>query len=240
MRQRQTLQLLQQGRLELLGQLANSSNETFLVELTDDDEQCWAIYNPELGEQPLRDFEPGLYRRERAAYLLAVALEWQMIPATVIRGDGPFGPGSLQHFVVHDPGEHVFTLLSAEPAPPHQCPLHDQLRRIALFDLVTNNADRKAGHVLRAEDDHLWAIDHGLCFAAGLTLRTVLWDFAGEAIDPRLLADLATFAEQIPDDVAALLTDREVDALLGRIRQLLDVPQYPEDPTGMSFPWPPI
>lgn len=174
---------------------------------------------------------------EGATHLrLRFGVGWDMVPPTVIRDDGPFGPGSLQQFIVHDPGEHAFTLLPAAPAPPGDCAVHDQLRRIALFDLVTNNADRKAGHVLRAEDEHLWAIDHGLCFAAGFTLRTVLWDFAGEAIDPALLADLAPFAEQAPDDVAALLTGRQEQALLGRIRQLLDVPQFPEDPTGMSLP----
>src|SRR5699024_10031305 len=157
------------------------------------DEQCWAIYKPELGERPLRDFEPGLYRRERAAYLLSEALGWHIVPTTIIREDGPFGIGSLQLFIEHDPAEHFFTLMGQKPE------LHDQLRRLALFDLVINNADRKAGHVLYDSNGRLWGIDHGLCFAAPLKLRTVIWEFADESIEPGLLDDIADLVETLPD-----------------------------------------
>lgn len=231
-------EVLQQGAIELLGQLAQSSNETFLVELTYHDAQHWAIYKPELGERPLADFPPGLHRRERAAYLLSEALGWGIVPTTIIRDDGPFGPGSLQHFMVHDPNKHAFTLLPGAPAPAGVSDTHEQLRRIALFDLIANNADRKAGHVLRGDDGHLWAIDHGLCFSAEPKLRTVLWDFAGETIDPELLAALEPLAEQIPDDVAAHLTWLEEVALTDRVREVLACRRFPEDLTGMAFPWP--
>lgn len=224
--------VLRHGEIEVLGQLVNSSNETFAVELTYGDEQHWAIYKPELGERPLRDFAPGLHRRELAAYLLSEALGWQIVPATLIRDDGPFGIGSFQLFIDHDPAEHFFTLLDQQPDT------HDQLRRIALFDLVINNADRKAGHVLYDDDGRLWGIDHGLCFAAPLKLRTVIWDFAGEEIDPGLLDDIAPLAAEVPGCVAAQLTWRETEALQDRVRELLSAQQYPEDPTGMRFPWP--
>lgn len=233
-------QSLSEGTIELLGQLANSSNETFLVELTHDDDQHWAIYKPELGERRLRDFPPGLYRRERVAYLLSEALGWGLVPPTAIREDAPFGVGSLQRFVVHDPEEHIFTLLPGAPAAPRVSTVHDQLRRIALFDLVVNNADRKSGHVLVGEDGNLWGIDHGLCFAAGFKLRTVLWDFAGEGIDAELLADIAPLADRVPDEVAEHLTWPEEAALIDRVHQLLAFPQFLEDPTGMAFPWPPV
>ena len=224
--------LLAHGEIELLGQLANSSNETFLVEITHEDEECWAIYKPELGERPLMDFEQGLYRRERAAYLLSEALGWQIVPTTVVRDDGPFGIGSLQLFIDHDPAEHFFTMLEEKPET------HDQLRRLALFDLIINNADRKAGHVLYGSDGRLWGIDHGLCFAAPFKLRTVIWDFADEAIDEELLDDLAPLTDEVPENIEEQLSWRETDALQERARQLLFARQYPDDPTGMRFPWP--
>src|SRR5690625_3553609 len=225
-------QVLRYGDIELLGQLANSSNETFLIEATHCDEQCWAIYKPELGERPLMDFEPGLYRRERAAFLLGETLGWQIVPTTVVRDDGPFGIGSLQLFIDHDPTEHFFTLLAQQPET------HEQLRRLALFDLVINNADRKAGHVLHAADQRLWGIDHGLCCAAPTKLRTVMWDFAGEPIDDQLLEDLAPLADEVPAELTELLSEHEISALQDRVADLLLLRRYPNDPSGMRFPWP--
>lgn len=224
--------VLRYGEIELLGRLANSSNETFAVEVTYGDEERWAIYKPELGERPLRDFPPGLYRREVAAYLLSESLGWQLVPRTVIRDDGPLGSGSLQLFIDHDPAEHFFTLMSEKPE------LHDQLRRIALFDLVINNADRKAGHVLYDNQEQLWGIDHGLCFAAPFKLRTVIWEFADEKISQELLDEITPLIDHVPDDVAAELTWRETEALQERVLQLLVTQHYPDDPTGMRFPWP--
>ncbi|NWN88866.1 MAG: SCO1664 family protein [Micrococcaceae bacterium] len=225
-------EILADGEIELLGQLANSSNETFLVEITHDDEQCWAIYKPELGERPLMDFEHGLYRRERATYLLSETLGWHIVPTTVVRDDGPFGIGSLQLFIDHDPAEHFFTMLEDKPET------HDQLRRLAVFDLLINNADRKAGHVLYDSDGRLWGIDHGLCFAAPLKLRTVIWDFADEEIDAELLDDLEPLMDEVPESIEEQLSWRETSALQDRVRQLLFARHYPDDPTGMRFPWP--
>jgi uncharacterized repeat protein (TIGR03843 family) len=240
-------ELLLCGEIELLGRMVNSSNETFLAELTLRGAQHWAIYKPELGERPLRDFPRGLHRRERAAYLLSEALGWGVVPLTVVREEAPFGVGSLQLFIEHDPDRHYFVLLDgaadraalAEPAGAED-PLAvvDQLRRLALFDLVANNADRKAGHVLAGTDGRLWGIDHGLCFAAPFKLRTVMWDFAGEEVDAGLVADLAPLAEEVPGELADLLDWREADALQARVRQVLAAPRFPQDPTGMRFPWP--
>jgi uncharacterized repeat protein (TIGR03843 family) len=241
------VELLLGGEIELLGRMVNSSNETFLAEITLGDAQHWAVYKPELGERPLRDFPPGLHRRECAAYLLSEALGWGVVPPTVVREEAPFGVGSLQLFIEHDPDRHYFVLLDGAAdlvtlagADGTRDPLAviDQLRRLALFDLVANNADRKAGHVLAGTDGRLWGIDHGLCFAAPFKLRTVMWDFAGEEIDAGLVADLAPLAEEVPGDLADLLHWREADALQERIRQLLAAPRFPQDPTGMRFPWP--
>ncbi len=153
-----------------------SSNATFLVSLGDTGGQ--AIYKPVRGERPLWDFEPGLHRREVAAYLLSEAMGFGVVPPTVLREDGPLGEGSLQWFVAADHREHYFTIAEQRPE------LHPQLRDIAVLDVVANNTDRKSGHCLLA-GDRVWAIDNGLCFAPEFKLRTVIWEFAGETLTPR-------------------------------------------------------
>ena len=226
------VEVLRCGQITLLGQIAQSSNATFFVEVTHNDAQHLAIYKPEDGERPLWDFEPGLHRREVAAYLLSEALGWGIVPTTVSRENGPLGVGSLQLFIEHDPARHYFVLYAEHPEA------HDQLRRLALFDLVINNADRKAGHVLQAADQQLWAIDHGLCFAEPMKLRTVIWDFAGEHINEQFLADLAPLTHTVPKELVELLTESELVSLQERIADLVVARRFPHDPTGMRFPWP--
>lgn len=226
------LALLTSGEVELVGQFARSSNATFLVRLTQGDDVAQAVYKPEAGEQPLSDFDPGLYKRERAAYLLSEALGWGMVPPTVIREDVPLGVGSLQWFIDCDFSEHYFTLAAKDPST------HPELARMALFDFISNNTDRKSGHVLRGDDGRIWGIDHGLCFSAAFKLRTVIWDFAGEAIPDGLLADIAPFAEAVPEELAGLLDDDENAALKRRARRILQDGTLPVDLTGSRYPWP--
>ena len=224
--------LLNHGALAIVGRVVDSSNATFVVEVTEPDAYAWAIYKPESGERPLWDFEPGLFRRERAAHLLDRALGWGLVPSTVIRDDAPLGIGSLQWFVEFEPSAHYFTLLRDAPET------HAALRRMAVFDLLANNTDRKGGHVLRDQDGRVWAIDHGLRFAAEFKLRTVIWDFTGDPIEPSVLESFAPLADEVPAEVAELLTDREVRALRSRARRLLDSGILPADPTGRAWPWP--
>lgn len=228
--------LLQRGRIEVLGLIRGSSNSAMLVEISDDDERTLrGVYKAGEGERPLRDFPPRIYRRERAAYALSEALGWELIPVTVLREQGPFGPGSVQLFVEHDPNDHYFSLYGSAPET------HDVLRRMAVFDIVANNTDRKAGHVLRGTDGHLWGIDQGLCFAAPEKLRTVIWEFAGEPIADQLLADLAPLAEELPVELADLLLPVEQMALQLRVQMLLAEPFLPFDDTGgYRIPWPPM
>lgn len=226
------LTLLNEGRVELLGRIMSGSNATFLVEVSCEGDSSWAVYKPEAGERPLADFDAGLYRRERAAYLLSEALGWELVPPTVVRTDAPLGVGSLQWFVEGDLGEHYFTLYADAPET------HGVLARIALFDYVANNTDRKSGHVLRGTDGHIWGIDHGLCFSAAFKLRTVIWDFAGERIPDALLEDIAPLASAVPTEVAALLDDAEAAALQRRVQRMLQEKVLPIDRTGMRYPWP--
>jgi uncharacterized repeat protein (TIGR03843 family) len=226
------LTLLGEGRVDLVARIPRSSNATFLVRVSDGDDSAHAVYKPESGERPLSDFEPGLYRRERAAYLLSEHLRWGLVPPTVIRDDSPLGVGSLQWFVACDYREHYFVLYEDAPET------HSALSRIALFDFVTNNTDRKSGHVLRGHDGRVWGIDHGLCFSADFKLRTVIWDFAGEPVPDALLEDIAPLAEEVPAQVAELLDAAEVRALRRRVRRVLTSGVLPVDPTGMRYPWP--
>ncbi|UTT71418.1 SCO1664 family protein [Arthrobacter sp. DNA4] len=226
------LTLLTEGRVELLGRIMSGSNATFLAELSCGDDSAWAVYKPEAGERPLADFDAGLYRRERAAYLLSEALGWGMVPATVVRTDAPLGVGSLQWFIEGDHEEHYFTLYADSPET------HDELARMALFDYVANNTDRKSGHVLRGADGRIWGIDHGLCFSAAFKLRTVIWDFAGDPIPDNLLADISPLADTVPADVAALLHPGEMVALQRRVQRMLQEMVLPVDHTGRRYPWP--
>src|SRR6478609_1334923 len=226
------LTLLSEGGIALIERIPRSSNETFLVGISAGDDTAYAVYKPEAGERPLSDFEPGLYRRERAAYLLSESLGWGFVPTTVIREDAPLGVGSLQWFIECDFEEHYFTLFEDAPET------HADLARIALFDYIANNTDRKSGHVLRGGDGRIWGIDHGLCFSAAFKLRTVIWDFAGDPIPDPLLADITPFAEAVHPEVAELLDDGEVAALRRRVQRMLVAGSLPVDRTGMRYPWP--
>lgn len=224
------LEMLRNADVEVEGRMPWSSNATFLVQLHDGDRSHRAIYKPVRGERPLWDFEPGLHRRERAAFLLSRHLGIGAVPPTIIR-DGPLGEGSLQWFVEADHREHYFTIFES------RADLHDQLRSIAALDLLANNTDRKSGHCL-LEHDRVWAIDHGLCFAAPWKLRTVIWEFGGEPVPDELLTPIRRMAESVPLDLAAMLADDEVEALRRRAATLADMAEFPVDDTGARYPWP--
>jgi uncharacterized repeat protein (TIGR03843 family) len=222
--------LLEEGEIELKGRMPWSSNATFLVGVCLGDDASDAIYKPGRGERPLWDFPGGLYRREVAAYRLSEALGWALVPETVLRPDGPLGEGSLQRFVDADFGEHYFTILEREELRP-------QLRRMALFDLLANNADRKGGHVLLTEDGRVWGIDHGVCFHDEPKLRTVIWDFAGDDIDAADAADVARLLTDPPllDD---LLHAREVAAFAHRVELVTRLARFPDPGSDRPYPWP--
>lgn len=220
--------------MDVEGRMPWSSNATFLVHLDGDEDapKLSAIYKPLKGERPLWDFPEGLYQREAATYELSASLGFDAVPLTVVR-DGPYGIGSVQRFVEADYNEHYFTQLEDEKN-------HDQLRTLCLLDLLANQTDRKGGHCLLDHDGHIWGIDNGLSFHAEFKVRTVIWDFAGEAIDRGLLDAIEGLLDNgIPDAVSELITDTfEREALMGRARALLAESHFPHDPTGHRYPWP--
>ena len=228
--------------LSIHGRIVNASNHTMLVEAAtaDGGDGVLAVYKPRAGERPLWDFPFGsLHRREVAAYEVSRYLGWEVVPPTVLR-DGPLGIGSVQLFIDHDPRRHYFVLADDEE--------HDvALARMATFDLVVNNADRKGGHVLLAPDGHIWGCDHGLSFHVDPKLRTVIWDFGGTQIPDEWCADL----RRMVDDLRAggvlhqalcdLIDDDEIRMLARRAEAVIQVGVLPDpDEEERPYPWPPI
>jgi uncharacterized repeat protein (TIGR03843 family) len=229
------LELLTEGELEVLGRIPWASNATLLGRVCLGERDSLAIYKPRRGEQPLWDFPDGtLYRREVAAYVVSEALGWRLVPPTVARG-GPFGIGSVQLYVEADAQLTAFELVEhGNRAMP----------LVAAFDAVINNADRKGGHCLASTvDGRVWAIDHGVCFHSEPKLRTVLWDFAGQALPDGVAADLDGLAATLRDgslrrELHGLLDADEVAALGERAATLAGTGCFPLPSGRRPYPWP--
>ena len=225
------------GSIELKGQFTLGSNYTFLVTVTHEGQEIPAVYKPQKGEQPLWDFpENTLAGREVAAYHVSQALGWGLVPYTIFREDGPYGPGSLQQYIEYNPNYHYFNFKPEDKL---------KLRPVVLFDHLTNNADRKGSHVFFEKGTRqLRAIDHGLCFNVDDKLRTVIWDFAGEPIS---FAHLSALQQMIAPPAALVANLRhylnadEVAALTLRAEILVASGTFPEPPPGRrAFPYPPL
>lgn len=235
------LGLLSDAPLTVRGALVEASNHTLLVRVGEEADGVQAIYKPRSGERPLWDFPRGtLCSRETAAYVVSAFLGWGVVPPTVLR-DGPEGTGSVQLFVPHDPSQHYFVLVED---PCH----HAALARMAVFDLLINNADRKGSHVLLAEDGHIWGVDHGLAFHVQTKVRTVIWDLGGTEIDAawrsdllRLRAALDQAEHPLARRMEELLSPPEIAVLGLRADALAEASELPAvDPRRRPYPWPPL
>jgi len=232
------LELLRSASLEIVGRLTEASNVTLFCELRTEDspEAPHCVYKPIRGERPLDDFPVGtLAYREVAAYELSEAMGWRIVPPTVLR-DGPLGPGMVQAWIeVDEDADIVAMILTRDP----------RLRRMALFDAIVNNADRKGGHVLPTDDGHLYGCDHGVCFAVEPKLRTVLWGWRGEPLTDEEVACLQTLRSSIDGELGRRLAESlsapEVAATARRIDRLLAACHMPlPDPHRPAIPWPPF
>jgi uncharacterized repeat protein (TIGR03843 family) len=230
------LPLLQSGEITGGHRMPWGSNYTFLVWIdAGPGKYLRAIYKPRDGEKPLWDFPDGtLYKREYATFLLSRILGWPNVPLTLVR-DGPYGVGSVQLYVECDPEITYFDMVSDSA---------EELRPFAVFDLLVNNADRKAGHCILGEDKRIWSIDHGLTFHISFKLRTVMTEFWGETIPDPLLKDMETLLTRLdsPDEQTQLLTrhieSREIQALSRRILAMLEDPVLPLLDPYQNVPWP--
>ena len=225
--------LLINGTMDVEGLVPWGSNYTFLVTIRDGARATLAIYKPSRGERPLWDFPTGtLANREVAAYRVSQALGWPKIPPTILR-EGPEGIGMVQLFVELVDGQHFFTLRDAHRA---------EMQRIAVFDAIINNTDRKGGHVLLGENGAIWCIDHGVTFHERYKLRTVIWDFTRQPIPAQLIADMDTLrahltrGDAVFDSLRELLSPREIRALCSRLDELIERGTFPEPPED----WPPV
>jgi len=205
--------------------------------VTDGVMSATCIYKPVRGERPLEDFPDGtLWKRERAAYLVSEASGWEIVPPTVTRDSGPFGEGMTQLWIDVDETADVWKMVN-EP--------DDRLRRIALFDAVVNNADRKGGHLLPTSSGHVYGVDHGICFAAEPKLRTILWDWRGEPIEAAELEVLRSLRAKLDGPLCQalqmLIAPAEMRAMNARLDRLIRTKVFPQpDPYRMAVPWPPF
>ena len=238
------LEILRDGEIEIVGRIVGSSNNALFVTVTlacpdpaEPPRVLEAIHKPTIGERPLDDFPDGtLTRREVAAYLVSEASGWDIVPPTVLR-DGPFGDGMVQAFIEPDPAVDVIGWINEDDA---------RLRHMAVFDAAVNNTDRKGGHILPVDGgQHVYGVDHGVCFSVTPKLRTVLWAWRGDPLLPDELAGLDRIRDaldgELGGDLHSLLSKAEVRATVRRVDDLLARKTFPyPSPTWPAIPWPPI
>ncbi|MDH6281236.1 SCO1664 family protein [Prescottella agglutinans] len=260
-------ELLAAGELTLVGRIVHASNATLVCDASSDGRSVRCVYKPIRGERPLWDFPDGtLAGREVASYLISEALGWGVIPHTILR-DGPLGPGMVQLWI-ETPERHPESggqLDLVDICPPEEVPpgwlevlrafdvqgdevalIHaddPRLRRMAVLDILLNNADRKGGHALEGIDGSVYGVDHGICLHEEPKLRTVLWGWAGKPIGDDLMADIEALTDQLGGDdlpgvLAEHVTGREVDALRARAKALLAAPVMPHPAGSRPIPWP--
>jgi uncharacterized repeat protein (TIGR03843 family) len=259
--------VLRCGQLTILGRIRSASNATFLCESTLGEQRVHCVYKPVAGEAPLWDFPAGtLSGRELAAYLISTRLGWDIVPYTIIR-DGPAGTGMLQLWI-DQPGDinphsapkldlvdlvpagklpagylGVLQALDYAGGPVTLVHADDvRLRRMAVLDVLINNADRKGGHVLRGLDGGVYGVDHGVSLHVDDKLRTVLWGWAGQSVDDEVLDAVSGLLDALGGPLAAALkphlSTAEIAALRRRARTLLDHPVMPSPNRHRPVPWP--
>ncbi len=223
------------GSLEVTGRLVDASNATLYAECTLGDEKMAVIYKPIAGERPLWDFPDGnLAHREYAAFLISEFSGWNVVPPTVLR-DGPFGSGMVQQWIDIDESIDLALYYRED---------NENLRRMALFDAVINNTDRKIGHLLPVSDGSLLGCDHGVTFHEENKLRTVIWQFAERGLthdEIQTLRDLVTRLKAESEALLQLITELEFAALITRINRLLESEKFPSPSEDWpAVPWPPF
>jgi uncharacterized repeat protein (TIGR03843 family) len=236
------LDLLRTGELDVQGRLIEASNLDLYCTITrhcpdpEPDVVAACVYKPIRGERPLDDFPDGtLAYREVAAHVVSEATGWAIVPPTIMR-EGPLGLGMVQLWIDVDETIDVVALIRAG---------HPGLRRMAVFDAIVNNADRKGGHMLPTSDGHIFGVDHGICFSPDPKLRTILWGWRGTAFNDEEIAVLRRLGHELRGPLAPalsrLLAPEEVAATARRVATLLRRGTFPQpDPTRPAIPWPPF
>ena len=256
----QSQDTLLNGELTVVGRIRWASNATFLCESKLGDDVVRCVYKPVAGEQPLWDFPDGtLAGRECGSFLVSEALGWNVVPHTIIRS-GPAGTGMVQVWVDEPEDQpRLVDLCPGDAVPDGYLPVltaydyagdevtlvhadNPGLRRMAVFDVVVNNADRKGGHILAGPDGAVYGVDHGISLHVHDKLRTVLWGWAGTALDDDTVAALRGLDQRLSGKLGSTLrkhiTAAELAALRRRLRGLLDEPVMPKPDRRRPLPWP--
>ena len=220
------------GELSVEGRFVDASNATLFAKSVLEEIEVSVIYKPIAGERPLWDFPDGnLAGREVSAYLLSEELGLHLVPYTILR-EGPFGPGMVQEWIEID--EELDIVEIAQSA-------HPAIRAMALFDAIINNTDRKYGHILPKSNEEIFGCDHGVTFHEDPKLRTVLWQFTNEKFTQAERKIIENAIEVSKALLSEHLTDREIEALIERSRQLLERGAFPEPSQDWpAVPWPPF
>lgn len=233
----EALHLLRHGEVQVEGRLVDASNATLYCAVSCDGLTAACVYKPVAGERPLWDFPDGtLAGREVAAYELSAHSGWRIVPPTVYR-DGPAGPGMVQLWIETDPDADLLSLIRSADSVG--------LARIAVFDAVINNADRKGGHLLPSAAGHVYGVDHGVSFHVEDKLRTVLWQWAGDPLPAPAVDVLVELRAALDRELGAalrgLVNAREVRQTARRVDRLLALGRYPEPGEDWpAIPWPPL
>jgi len=228
---------LKQFSVKGIKEVFNGSNRVFLCEMVDEssEKKILSIYKPIKGERPLRDFFVGnLCSRELAAYEISKQLGWPNLPPLVNR-DGPFGFGSFQMFIDHEPKYNYFNLFDG---------FQKQLKEVIFFDHIILNTDRKAGSIILDENKQIWAIDQALTFNPYTRIRTVMFEFNKMKIDDFLLSQVEKLLriferkEELFKILIELLSQEEIESLIARIKKLLKDRRLPELDPYINVPYP--
>ena len=221
--------IFETGELEIIGRLVDASNASLLCKLPN---ELKVIYKPIAGERPLWDFPDGnLASREVAAFYISEVGEFDVVPKTVLR-EGPFGIGAIQQWI--ETSEAADVIAMAQSDDP-------QIRNLALFDIVINNADRKFGHILITPDEQIFGCDHGVSLHEENKLRTVIWQFAEQKLTSEEVAKLKGLLSKIDlNHLAKFLSAEEIAAFLQRIQGLIEDGRFSSpNPNWPAVPWPP-
>jgi uncharacterized repeat protein (TIGR03843 family) len=261
--EKDALELLARGTIEIEGRLVDASNTTLRAEISLDGVTRRCVYKPVQGERPLWDFPDGtLAGREVSAFLVSQAIGWDLVPPTILR-DGPLGPGALQLWIEEpEDAEALIGFVPAYDVPPGWLPVANardedgdafalahkddpRLARLAVFDSVINNADRKGGHVLYPATGSIHGVDHGVSFHVENKLRTVLWGWTGKPLIPEAADVLQQLADRLDGELGEALEEHlmvsEVHNVRLRVRRLLRSKRFPKPPQDWpAIPWPPV
>jgi uncharacterized repeat protein (TIGR03843 family) len=253
--------LLTTGEIEISGRLVEASNATLFGTVTLDGVSAQCVYKPIRGERPLWDFPDGtLAGREVATYLLSEASGWSLVPPTVFR-EGPFGPGMCQLWIDTEDISSLLDIMRVGSVPAGWRQVFEgysgdgeevvvahaddeRLRRLAVLDVVSNNADRKGGHLLLS-GDRVYGVDHGICWHTDNKLRTILWGWAGDRLPDDAREVVEKLHSDLDGDLGEQLCDyimlEEVMAARRRADRLLRTGRFPAPhPNGRAIPWPPF